>query len=356
MRALTFQAPLDVRVRDVDEPTVTDADDVVVQVRLAGVCGSDLHPYHGRETGLDPGTPMGHEAVGVVVETGEDVRGVAVGDAVVVPFTSCCGVCVPCRRGLTSRCEVGALFGWIQDGVGLAGTQAEYVRVPHAGSTLVPAPADLPDPVALLVGDVLPTGCWSVDRALAADTRVDPPSPPGGAALAVVGLGPVGYAAVLAALDLGVERVLGVDPVPERRAAVAALGVAVADVGDAPDAARDLSDGRGVDAVCELVGAPDATRTALAVARVGATIAVGGVHTAAQFAFTPVEAYDRNLTYRTGRCPARAYAERALALARRRLDELSGLVTHVLPLEDGPEAYRLLAQRRDGCRKAALRP
>jgi len=121
----------------VPDPEIVETSDVIVRTRAAGLCGSDLHPYFGRERGIEPGTVMGHEVVGEVVEVGADVRSLSVGDRVVAPFTTSCGVCFYCRTGLTARCEQGQLFGWIQDGAGLHGCQAEAVRVPLADGTLV---------------------------------------------------------------------------------------------------------------------------------------------------------------------------------------------------------------------------
>ena len=157
MRALLYHAPHDVRLGAAAQPRLAGDGDVIVRVEVAGLCGSDLHVWHGRESGLDPGTVMGHEFAGAVVEAG---RGSSwrVGDRVVAPFSTSCGACFFCLEGLTSRCVHGQLFGWVKDGVGLQGGQAEFVRVPMADATLIPAPEDLPLEVALLFGDVLATG------------------------------------------------------------------------------------------------------------------------------------------------------------------------------------------------------
>src|SRR5207247_10184036 len=110
----------------------------------AGLCGSDLHVWHGRETGIDDGTVMGHELVGRLVAKGPGVRRHAVGSRVVAPFSTCCGRCFFCARGLSARCRDGALLGWVQEGRGLEGAQAELVRVPDADASLVTVDADLP--------------------------------------------------------------------------------------------------------------------------------------------------------------------------------------------------------------------
>src|SRR5687767_2157709 len=158
MRALTYQGLRDLRVETVPDPVLLAPSDVIVAVRLAAICGSDLHVWHGRETGLDGGTVMGHEFLGEVVEVGRDVSRFSPGDRVVSPFTTSCGSCFYCSHGLPARCTRGQLFGWVERGAGLHGGQAELVRVPLADSTLLRIPNGLAAEGALLLGDVLATG------------------------------------------------------------------------------------------------------------------------------------------------------------------------------------------------------
>src|SRR5512135_3224417 len=214
MRAITFHAPHDLRVDRVPDPAILTTGDALVRVELAAICGSDLHVWHGRETGLDVGTVMGHEGIGEVVGVGASVRSLSIGDRVVCPFTTSCGVCWYCRTGLTARCERGQLFGWVQSGLGLQGAQAELLRVPLAEGTLVPVPRDLPLEAALLLADVFPTG-WH-------GARLAESGP--GRTTVVVGCGPVGLMAVLAAGAQGAEAVFALDTVPERLALAARLG------------------------------------------------------------------------------------------------------------------------------------
>lgn len=347
MRALTFHGVGDVRYETVPEPRIEAPGDALVRVRLAGLCGSDLHVYHGRETGLDAGTVLGHELVGEVVAVGEAVRRFAPGDAVVSPFTTSCGECFYCRRGLTARCQRGQLFGWVEQGRGLHGAQAEQVRVPLADSTLLPVPAEVPPELALLAGDVLSTGLFAAGQAGVAAGEV----------VAVVGCGPVGLMAVVAAREREAERVFAVDRVPERLALAARLGAEPLSLAAEPaTAVGEATQGRGADAVLEMVGSPAATRLAVDLVRPGGTVAAAGVHTETAFAFSPSEAYEKNLTYRTGRCPARAWAERALAVISSARHDLAAVVTHRLPLAEGPRAYELFARRLDGCVKVVLEP
>jgi threonine dehydrogenase-like Zn-dependent dehydrogenase len=348
VRAVTYHSPKDLRADSVAEPEILAPTDAIVAVQLAAICGSDLHVWHGRETGLDSGTVMGHEFLGEVVEIGADVARIRRGDRVVSPFTTSCGACFYCRRGLPGRCTRGQLFGWVERGAGLHGGQAELVRVPLADTTLLVLPPDLAPEAGLLLGDVLATGYHCAT--MADLTRKD--------VCAVIGCGPVGLMAVLAARELGAKRVLALDAVPERLALAARFGAEPVDlrITDPLAPARDATDGRGVDAVLEAVGSAEATRLAFALARPGGTISAVGVHHEAAFPFSPGEAYDKNLTYRIGRCPARHYMERLLPLARRREPDLKALFTHRLPLEEGPAAYRLFDEKRDGCIKVALLP
>lgn len=344
MRALLFHGPGDIRFGEAPDPRLQDDRDAIVEVEAAGLCGSDLHVWHGRETGLDVGTVMGHEFAGRVIEAGPEADWRA-GDRVVAPFTTSCGECFYCLEGLTARCVHGRLFGWVQDGQGLHGGQAARVRVPLADTTLMAIPEGVPVEVALLMGDVLSTGWHAARRATLNHGHV----------VAVLGLGPVGLCAVLAARERGVARVLAFDGVPERRAFAKELGAEVHEVGDgAVPAMRAATGGRGADAVLECVGSPAATRLAFDLVRPGGTISAVGVHHEAGFAFSPAEAYDRNLTYRIGRNPARAYAVELAPVVQRHAATLARLITHRVPLERGPEMYRVFDEKRDGCLKVVF--
>ena len=170
MRGICFEQVEIVATRQMNDPVIEHGNDAIVTVQLSGLCGSDLHPFFGRETGMDAGTVMGHEFVGQVVETGDEVRTVRKGDRVCAPFTTSCGECFYCKQGLTARCVQGQLFGWRSGGVGLHGAQAELVRVPLADGTLVKLDEDMPDEVALLVGDNLSTGYFCAEMAASIKT------------------------------------------------------------------------------------------------------------------------------------------------------------------------------------------
>ncbi|MEJ2539926.1 MAG: alcohol dehydrogenase catalytic domain-containing protein [Gemmatimonadota bacterium] len=344
MRALVFRGVEEVAWEEVPDPRILDPGDVVVEVAAAGLCGSDLHPYFGREEGLDAGTVLGHEFTGVVVEAGPAVTRWSAGDRVVAPFTTSCGVCAPCGNGLTSRCVRGQLFGWVEGGVGLHGGQATLVGVPEALRD---------DALALLAGDILSTALYGAELA-----RIRP-----GDEVAVVGCGPVGLLAVRAALRAGAARVWAVDPVPGRRETAERFGARALDPSEAgprggedhPVAGSASPLGR-FDAVIEAAGTPQATRLAASLLRPGGRLGAVAVHTEPRLALSPGALYDRNLAYAAGRCPARRLLPAALRMAEEESDLLATLVSHRLPLERGPEAYRRFGAREAGWHKVVYTP
>ena len=348
MKAITFQGIESLAYEDVPDAELVEPTDALVHVTVAGICGSDLHPYFGRERGLDRGTVMGHELLGEVVEIGDDVRGFAVGDRAVAPFTTNCGDCFFCRSGLTARCERGQLFGWVENGVGLHGSQAELVRVPMADATLVGVPDGLDEAVALLAGDILSTAAYGAELA-----GVEP-----GDLVAVVGCGPVGLLAVRTALERGARDVVAVDSVPSRLALAERFGATPVsfETGDPVAVVHERSEGRGADCAIEAVGTPEATRAAADLLRLGGSLAALGVHTEPHLALAPGEIYDRNLRYAAGRCPVRHYMPQALALAQRDAALISELISHRLPLSQGVDAYRRFAAREEGWAKVVLTP
>jgi threonine dehydrogenase-like Zn-dependent dehydrogenase len=172
----------------------------------------------------------------------------------------------------------------------------------------------------------------------------------------VVGCGPVGLFAVLGARDRGADRVFAVDVIPERLALAEKFGASSIDarVLDPLAVLREATDGRGADAVLEVVGSPEATRLAFDLVRPGGIVSAVGVHTEAAFAFSPTEAYDKNLTYRAGRCPARRYIDRLLPLVRSRKYDFASIVSHRLPLSEAARGYRLFERKLEGCTKVLL--
>ncbi len=346
MRAVCFDGVQRVALREVPDPQLESPADAIVQVEMAGLCGSDLHVYHGREIGLDLGTVMGHEFVGRVIALGDDVRSIRIGDRVAAPFSSNCGNCFYCQRGITSRCQRGQLFGWLQNGRGLNGCQAERVRVPFADATLLAVGDSISAAEAILVGDNLSTGYYCTDLAEVVANQT----------CAVVGCGTVGLLAIMAARHKGVQTIFAVDQVAYRREAAEQYGSVSVAPADALATIYRATDGRGADAVMELVGLPEAQQLAFEILRPGGTMGVVGCHCTPHFAFSPVQAYDRNLTYRTGRCPARTYMDRLLPLLQSRTLQVDAFLTHTFSFDECVKAYDIFSNRKENCLKVAFVP
>ena len=362
MQAVCFQSVGEVATLDIADPQIQSPHDAVVRVSMAGLCGSDLHPFWGREIGLLPGTVMGHEMVGTVEAVGSmvDSKKIAVGDRVYVPFSTNCGDCYYCHAGLTSRCESGQLFGWRNarpdldapvpagfdpEAVGLHGCQSEFVKVPMAAATLKRLPDSVSDEQGLLLGDNFSTGYFCAEMA-----EIKP-----GGDYAIVGCGTVGLLCIIAAGSMGAENIIAIDPVPERRKQAEAFGA----IGVAPEKAVDeiktRTKGRGVEAVMELVGIPDAQQLAYQIIRAGGIMSVIGCHCGPNFAFAPSDAYDKNLTYKTGRCPARHYMDVLTDRVAAGEFELAGLINREFDFDDSKRAYDVFSNRKDGCVKAVFR-
>lgn len=348
MKALTFGGQETVHYESVPDPIIEEPTDVIVKIHLTAICGSDLHVYHQREKGLDQGTTMGHEFVGEIVEMGGEVKAFKTGDIVFSPFTTNCSRCYYCRKNLTSLCKEGLLFGWVQNGKGLQGVQAEYARVPLADSTLLRLPGNVVPEEGLLLCDCFSTGYFCAEMA---EIR------PGGV-YAVVGCGPIGLMAIVATRDLGGEQVYGIDAIPHRLLLGQEFGAIPINYeeDDPAEILRALTGGRGADAVLEAVGNASAAKSAMNLVRPGGIIAVVGFHTDNQFSFTPVEAYHKHLTYKVGRCPAQHYMKRLLPLVQEKRYPLVSVISHRLPLSQGVRAYEIFDKKLEGCVKIVLEP
>ena len=352
MRGLVLEGVRRIAYRDdLPDPTIQAPTDAVIAVSRAGLCGSDLHPYEGREA-VRFGVVPGHEAVGTVVAVGGDVARFAVGQRVLVPFTTSCGRCGPCLRGLTARCVHGASFGSAPaddpTAPALPGGQAEAVRVPLADSTLVAVPDGINDGAAVLLTDNLPTAWCAVERAAVA----------AGGTVVIVGLGAVGLCAVAAARHHGAGTVVAVDPVASRRARAARLGAATATPEEAPACVGIGRRDGGAHAVIDAAGTTTAQALACSLLHPGGTLSVIAFHTADRFGFSPMQAYDANLTVRFGRASVRAALGRVMPHASRLLATVADVViSHpAVPLEDGADSYRWFAQRRADTVKVVFAP
>lgn len=346
MKALTFHAKEEIHYESVADPTIVHPTDVIVKVKLAAICGSDLHIYRAHEQGLDAGTVMGHEFVGEVVEVGRKVKRFKKGDQVLSPFTTNCGHCYYCRIGLTCRCENGQLYGWVEKGEGLHGAQAEYVRVPIADGTLRKI-SDLVTPEeGLLMGDILSTGYFCAENA-----HIHPEG-----TYIVVGCGPVGMMTIVGAKEQGAQQLYAIDAVPERLQMAEKFGAIPLNfkTQDVVSIIKEATQGRGADAVMEVVGSTPAQRLAMDLVRPGGIISTVGVHTNPHFAFSPAEAYDKNLTFQIGRCPVGYYLPKVEPLAASKKYPITDIITHRLALNEGIEAYEIFDQKKDNCMKITL--
>jgi threonine dehydrogenase-like Zn-dependent dehydrogenase len=345
---------------------------------------------------MKPGDVLGHEPMGIVQEVGAEVTDIAVGDRVVIPFNISCGHCFMCTKGLQSQCETtqvreqgkgAALFGFSAMYGSVPGGQAEYLRVPQAQYGPIKVAPDGPDERYLFLSDILPTAWQSVVYA----------DPPEGGTLAVFGLGPVGQFAARIGKHWG-RRVIGVDVVPERREMAARHGVEVLDPSglesgaDIADALRDLTGGRGPDAVVDAVGMeahgshvaraaqnlagllPDAAarkvfekvgvdgltvlHAALDTVRRGGTVSVVGVYGGAVDPMPMMDMFDKQIQLRMGQCNVRRWTDVLLPLVENDGDPLGvlDLVTHTAPIADAPGMYKTFQEKIDGCIKVVIKP
>ena len=344
MKGVCFKSVGEVETLEMADPEIQQPTDAILKVAMAGLCGSDLHLFHGREVGVDQDTVMGHEVVGEVVAVGSDVNNLKVGDIAFAPFTTSCGNCYYCQSGLTARCIHGQLFGWREQDQGLHGCQSEFVRVPLADGTLKKKPDGLSDVSALLLADNFSTGFFCAEMADITPEKT----------CVVIGCGTVGLLSIIAAKHLGAEKLYAVDPVPDRRKEAEALGAIPLTPENAAAVIANATDQRGADSVMELVGNPAAQQLAYQVMRPGGTMSVVGCHCTPNFAFSPIDAFDKNLTYRTGRCPARHYMDKLTDRVASGEFEIDSFVTHFFSMDDSVRAYDVFSNRKDGCVKAVF--
>jgi 2-desacetyl-2-hydroxyethyl bacteriochlorophyllide A dehydrogenase len=335
MRAVTFHAPGDVRVEERADPAPEADDDAVVRVEATGICGSDLHIYHGRVQ-IEPGFVIGHEYVGTVVAAGDGVTEVGVGDRVLGTYCTACGGCFFCRRGEYHKCDDGRVFGHGATLGSLQGAQAELVLVPHANLTLRRVPEGVSDDAALFAGDVAGTAYHAI-----ADGGFEP-----GASIAVLGLGPVGLCSVQVARAAGASLVVAVDTVEERLRVAETLGATPLHLteGDPRAAVKELTEGRGVDRSVDAVGHPDALDLACRLARKAGTVSVTGVY-AERVEVHMGLVWIKALTLRTGHANVIGHLDRVLAMIASGVLDPTPLVTHHMTLDEAPEAYAVYDRR-----------
>ena len=332
---MTFQAPGDVRIEERPEPVLGESDDAIVRVEATGICGSDLHIYHGRVE-IEPGFTIGHEYVGTVVDVGDSVTEVSVGDRVLGCYCTACGGCFHCRRAEYHKCDSGRVFGHGATLGSLQGAQADRVLVPNANLTLRKVPEGLSDDAALFAGDVAGTAYHAV-----AESGFEP-----GATAAVLGLGPVGLSAVQMAKAAGASLVVAVDAVEDRLRVAESFGAVPVHLteGDPRGEVKRLTEKRGVDLAIDAVGHPDALDLACRLARKAGSVSVIGVYAERTEVHMGV-VWIKALTLRTGHANVIGHLDRVLALLGSGVVDPTPLVTHRMGLEDAPEAYAAYDRR-----------
>jgi alcohol dehydrogenase len=335
VKAVVLAGVGDVRLEEVPDARVLEPTDALVAVRAAAICGADLFPLHGLTPGFEYGTILGHEFAGVVVDRGDAVTAVEVGQRVTNTSMVADGTCPACLAGRSTQCSGRALFGYSGVYPRLEGGQAELVRVPHADRVLAPLPDEVPDEAAVFLSDNLPT---------AYDAVVTRGGVRKGDLVCVVGLGAVGLMAVMCAIDVG-GQVLAVDGVKARREAAKRLGADVVPPDAAAEAVAARSEGLGADVVVEAAGSPGALDAALRLARGRGTVSVVGAHFEPDFPLDNHLMFERELTLRFSIGDAAGHRPKLLELiAAKRLDPAS-VVSHRMPLADAAEAYRLFDSR-----------
>jgi threonine dehydrogenase-like Zn-dependent dehydrogenase len=394
MRAVTWQGNHDVRVETVPDPKIEHPSDAIVRITSSGICGSDLHLYEVLGAFIDPGDILGHEPMGIVEEVGSEIKNIAVGDRVVIPFNISCGHCYMCEKNLQSQCETtqvheydtGAAFlGYTKLYGQVPGGQAEFLRVPQAQYGPIKVPEGPPDDRFLYLSDVLPTAWQAVEYA----------DVPDGETVLVLGLGPIGEMSTRVAQHRGAGKVIAVDLVPERLERARAHGVEVLDleeIDDLGEAVREMTDGRGPISVIDAVGMeahgapvaklahalagllPDAIgqqvmqnagtdrltslHSAIDLVQRGGTISISGVYGGAASPMPLIQMFDKQINVRMGQANVKRWTEDLLPLVSGDEDPLGvdDFATHHLPLEEAPHAYGIFQKKEDGAFKILLQP
>ncbi|KAL6899995.1 GroES-like protein [Trichoderma evansii] len=392
MKAVVFRGPFDVGVETRPKPAVRDPTDAIIRVKLAGICGSELHMYRGIQKSA-AGHIMGHEFIGVIEQIGSDVHKFAVGDEVVSLFSPVCLKCWYCKQGLTNRCVEGVAFGTQK----LDGGQAEFVRVPFADGTLHLVPADLDESLLIMMCDIFPTGYYGASRAVEGllnqhqspltsfrntttkaslkgqnghtngstngltngqtnnytngDTSVDSL---GSSVVVCLGCGPVGICAITTALSKGIKTVLAVDSVDDRLAEAAQVGAIPLNLSrhNILEEVMSRTQRRGADAVIEVVGNPAALKSAFELLRPCGILSSVGFHQD-ELPFTGLECYLKNITMNFGRVPVGTVFKDSLECLKENQGALRNYVTHELSLDEAATGFDLFEKR--VARKVVLR-
>ena len=402
MKAVVFYGVGDIRLSEEPDPEIRERTDAIVRMTASSICGTDLHLVRGTVPGMEPGTILGHEGVGLVEELGPDVRHLNVGDRVVVASTIACGTCSYCRAGYFAQCDQAnpngpragtAFFGGPKATGSFGGLQAERARIPYANVGLIKLPDEVSDEQAIMLSDIVPTGYFGADLA---EIRT-------GDTVAVFGCGPVGQFAIASAFLHGAARVLAVDTIASRLGMARAQGAEVIDfqAEDPVQAILRLTGGIGVDRVLDAVGV-DATQPhegpatkytgqqasqfrheveqiaqsvnprgdnwhpgdapslalswAVEVLAKAGTLGIIGVYPDTARTFPIGMAMNKNLTVKMGNCHHRRYIPMLIDLVRRGTLDPAKVLTQTEPLTSAIEAYKAFDTRRPGWMKVELQP
>jgi threonine dehydrogenase-like Zn-dependent dehydrogenase len=392
MKANCWYGKNDMRVQEVPDPEILNPHDAILKITSTAICGSDLHLYGGFVPTMEKGDIVGHEFMGEVVEIGDEVKKLKVGDRIVVPFTISCGQCFFCKKGLFSLCEnsnpnapeaalmwghsPAGLFGYSHLLGGYAGGQAQYVRVPFADVGHVKIPEGMPDEKVLFLSDIFPTGYMAAENC---DIE-------GGDTVAVWGCGPVGQFAIKSAFLLGAERVIGIDRIRERlemaRTNSGADTINYDEVDSVLEVLKEMTGGRGPDRCIDAVGMeanghshglqysydrikqalmlendrPIALREAMLACRNGGTLSVPGVYSGFVDKIPFGAVMNRSITIKTGQTHVHRYLQPLLERVQKGDIDPSFVISHTLPLEEAPRAYEMFRDKKDHCTKVVLKP
>ena len=389
MKAICWNGKGDMRVEKVPDPKILNPHDVVLRITRTAICGSDLHLYDGMIPTMEAGDIVGHEFMGIVEETGREVKKLKRGDRVAVPFTISCGQCYFCDHKLWSLCDNtnpnawlaeklfgytgSSLFGYSHIYGGYAGGQAQYVRVPFADVGCLKIESDLPDDKVLFLTDIFPTGYQAAEQANITDGDV----------VAVWGCGPVGQFTIRSAFMLGASRVIAIDQVPERIKMAQEGGAETIDISEDDDVIetlKQMTGGRGPDCCIDAVGMeehsnqfpsqidyvkvkvrlatdrPNALRQAIQACRKGGTVSVPGVYAGMLDKIPFGAAFGKGLTFKMGQTHMMRYMKPLLERVERGEIDPSFVITHRGSLEDGPKLYEIFRDKKDKCIKCVLDP
>jgi len=387
MKATCWRGRKKVRVENVPDPEILNANDAIVRITSTAICGSDLHLYNGFVPSMRSGDILGHEFMGEVVEVGKSVNNLKVGDRVVVPFPIACGNCTQCLNGMYSLCENSNPNAWMAEKLwghspcgifgyshllgGYPGGQAEYARVPFADVGPLKVPDELSDEQVLMLADIFPTGYMGAEMC-----DIKP-----GDVIAVWGAGPVGQFAIASAYMLGAERVIAIDRFPYRlnmareKSGADTLNYSEVNV---LEALKEMTGGRGPDACIDAVGMeahghgpvyaydrakqavkmetdrPIALREAIMACRNGGTVSVMGVYGGFIDKFPMGSVMNRSLTIRAGQCHVQRYLQPLLDRIRKGDIDPSFVITHRMKLDDAAEGYDTFLKKQDECMKVVL--